>query len=488
MKRIGEALVEELKQDSLLNRIDYLPYGHKPEHGRLSPDLIVTLSLDSIDESGVIGRDLKATVLTGIGADFTASNRSTIDNQTPPIVRFNGTSRLEHESSLSGVESAGARYTAQGKDMAVQIGNAISGQLKQLREKHDALPQLPDGFYPPFREAPEFEFLSKTGATRLTSFHELMAHNETFWRLNDSAEPRATVELVHAELQAAGWTEGDHDVDAEKGHVRMRNGAQFVEVFPLSFESFRREDAPPSPLIVRFRDRMSADELSGAFQTLMDAGPPDIELLLGLRKYGTGPQRDQVLTLAEMSAPRSASVWLALAEWYAGQKDKDSLFRALQRAHALSFTLGSMNGQSPASEIKRLAKKHELDHDLIRQVDPAVFDELGFVRLGEDVLEGTSEIVGNSPAAFFIPDSEAGKWTLLAFHAQPLPGSRFRLTTVEASENGGRTTFGIEIQIDGPYEQSRGFKAYLCQTRIEQNDKGGLTVTLTLTPRAAKSL
>ena len=63
MKRIGESVVEKLKQDPHLDRIDYLPQGHLPEAGRLAPDLVVTLRLESIDASGITGRKLKAKIV-----------------------------------------------------------------------------------------------------------------------------------------------------------------------------------------------------------------------------------------------------------------------------------------------------------------------------------------------------------------------------------------------------------------------------------------
>lgn len=481
MKRIGEALVEALKQDAHLDRIDYLPHGHLPEPGRLAPDLVVTLRLDSIAESGLVGRDLKAIVLAEIGTEFAAGRRSRNTSLSPPVVTVRADCRVEHESTLLGVESAGTRYTAQGKDIATQIGNAIDSQLESLREKHDPLPELPDAFYPPFRETPreteEFEFLSNMGAVRQASFHGLMLHNETWWEIDASADSKTTVELIQSELAAAGWTGRSQDDHIEQGFLWMERDARFVHVFRQKWNTWHTDgEAPATPIIIRYMDRMSEGELDNILTAMLNGQHPDLELLLRLREFADLTQRDQILSLSEELPPRSAHAWVALAQLYASRGHEDRIFNCLHRAHALSQAQPHSQDSSTKSQIERLAKKHELDLKQIRELDISTFDELGFIRLDEDNPEAAFEVRGNSPAGFLIHCDDPEKWMLIAVHVRSLSDSRARMIVVDSGPNTGKGSMSQEIDLTRSWEHSHGLRGFTCRILVERNAEGTTVV------------
>ena len=63
MERIGTELLKQLKMDSRFDRLAYYPLGHSPEAGTEAPDLVLSINLESIEESGIAGRTLKAKVM-----------------------------------------------------------------------------------------------------------------------------------------------------------------------------------------------------------------------------------------------------------------------------------------------------------------------------------------------------------------------------------------------------------------------------------------
>ena len=386
-------------------------------------------------------------------------------------------SRVEHESTLLGVESAGSRYTAQGKDIATQIGNAIDSQLETLRGKHDPLPALPDSFYPTFRETPretgEFEFLSEMDAVRQASFHGLMLHNETWWEIEASADSKTTVERIQSELTSAGWTGRNPEEHIERGVLWMEHGARFVHVFRQKWDTWHSgEQTPATPIIIRYVDRMSESELNGILTAMLNGPQPDVELLLRLREFTDQTQRDQILALAEESPPKSAHTWLALAQLYASRGQDDRIFDCLHRVHALSQVQPHNHDSSTKSELERLAKKHELDLEQIRDLDISTYQELGFIRLDEDNPEETVAVTGSSPAGFVIHSDDPEKWMLVAVHVQPLNETRARMIVVDSGPSVGKGSMSQEIDLTRPWEHSHGLRGYTCRIRVEHDAEG----------------
>ena len=67
MERVGAELLESLRTELAVDRLEYYPLGHMPELGSLSPDFYVTLELDSKDVSGLLNQKLDATVKATLG-------------------------------------------------------------------------------------------------------------------------------------------------------------------------------------------------------------------------------------------------------------------------------------------------------------------------------------------------------------------------------------------------------------------------------------
>jgi hypothetical protein len=204
MQRVGDGLMECLQGQSQLDRIDYFPAGHAPAIENKAPDLFVVLDLSAIKEFGNVGRDLEATVTRTLGSALTKSNHSVLNSYSPRTLDLSAQFKLEHASSLTGVESSAARYRLQGNNIAA-VGQAIVDKVKSLLKEHEALPELSESFYPAWISTPEFAFLVDHKATLLTSMHGLCYQNETLWVIPDVSHAAVLLEQVHSELTSLDW-------------------------------------------------------------------------------------------------------------------------------------------------------------------------------------------------------------------------------------------------------------------------------------------
>ena len=411
MERIGTELLELLKADNDFDRLAYYPSGHLPETGAEAPDLWLSINLESIEASGITGRELKATVAAKLGSSLAASNHSVHDHLSPPIVTLNVNISVDHQSTLTGIESSSAEYSQQGNDIAKHLMTAISGKLNALREKHPPLPKLPSSLSPKFVAAPEFEFLKRLNATRQTSFHGFMFHNETFWQFKstENAEPMLT--SIRDELSKSDWQVGDFEAtDGQNAYLRAEKGDAILELFLMKRGMFSmpktKELQGPIQYNVRYLHRMSSDELQAVVAELLVAPKPDVDELLLLRRFGSPQQQEQVMKLIEKHPPRTVEAWLMLAESYAGGNNSDACRVALIRATLLMLTV--TDSADYDRRIKDIATKQKIEASALKVVDQGVLTELGIVELVAGADASTVEISANSAASFFVANDTEG--------------------------------------------------------------------------------
>ena len=380
MKRVGEKLLELLKKNPQLERLEYFPLGHRPDPGIEAPDIVLSIDLESIEESGMVDRVLEAKIKAVFGTSLAASNHSVTDSLTPPVVRFHARMTLDHQSTLTGFESSAAKYSQQGQNIAEQIAKGVLDKLSEERKKHKAQLDLPDGFRPPWRQPPTFAFLDEFEAEQITSTHGLMVHDETFWKLPRVTNVQQVFATIRDELQSAGWKGGGKDEEPPTQPMRLTNGPKFLEVFdamhPAEKDTRAGESDNSTDLFVRYCDRMSSEELAQAMEQLMASGETSIERLLELRRLANADQRKRILAMVEENPPETADAWLTLADVFARRKDLDAVKDALRRAHHLAYAM--IDPGDTKRNIKEKAKKNKLDVEEITKTDPALFPELGF--------------------------------------------------------------------------------------------------------------
>ncbi len=491
--RVATSLLEQLKEASPFNEISYFPHGELAETGQLAPDLYLTLNLQSIDESGLIGRDLKATVTASLGTSFASANYSRTDDQSPPTINMRGNIEVNHESSMVGVESSAAKYVLQGNDIAKQISKHVLDKIKKLRDKHSPLPDLPEALYPEWTPAPAFTFLDRLQASRLTGVHGLMLHNESAWKYQTTDDPIEAVTKIRDELLADGWTEKNfHTEHPEHFNLYMMKGDATLCVFPerrnghshrLQFVNADGIDATrANPLnhYVRYRHRQSAAEIRKVVDTLFAEERPDINLLLAMQSNWQGDQHSRAITLIEERGVRSADAWLLVARSYSRRKDVEGTRRALACCRFLAQTM--TNAGDVDQKIKKIAKEHDIDEKQLGKPNESLLNRLGFVTLNPQSAPTASTTVRfGEPASFYLI-GEDDKLTVFSFTVDKLPQEdRYRVVTLEATDGMRSWTTGEHSSFE--HLGSRTCNGHIVRPRVEQKTPETLEFQLTMVQR-----
>ena len=486
MERIGTELLQQLKADNHFDRLAYYPPGHVPETGAEAPDLWLSVNLESIEESGITGRELKATVTATLGSSFAASNHSVHDHLSPPIVTLNVNISVDHQSTLTGIESSSAEYSQQGKDIAKHLMTAVSGKLKTLREKHNPLPKLPSSLSPEFAAAPEFEFLKRLNATRQTSFHGFMFHNETFWQFTSTENAEPTLASIRDELSKSDWKVGDFEAaDLQNAYLRAVKGDAILELFPTKRRIFSMpETKEPQGLVqynVRYLHRISSDAMQAVVAELLVAPKPDVDELLVLRRFGSSEQQDQVLKLIEKHPPRSVEAWLMLAESYADDNNADACRVALVRATLLMLTV--TDSADYDRRIRDIAAKQKIEASELKVVDHAVLTELGIAELVAGADASTVEISANSAASFFVANDSEGSTVITArlqTDGRGQPNTPITVTFLHASQNS--RSWSTQSAFEGVSNLQHQFSvgSRPISVSLEKLDSNSFQVTATL--------
>ncbi|MCH7988652.1 MAG: hypothetical protein IID46_05800, partial [Planctomycetes bacterium] len=383
---------------------------------------------------------------------------------------------------LKGVESSAAQYVLQGKDIGGEIAKAITAKLKELRDKHDALPELPAGFYPEWRPTPDFNFLKKYKVEQLTSVHGLCFHNETFWRINAVENVDETMTSIHKQLQDNGWAGELNEMDrAGPVHLRMSKDSQVLEVFSESWmhRKLNKTDAPRSiDLFVRYRDPMTTDEYHDVFEELLTSQEPDDNLLLKMRRYGSSDQRRRVIELIEENPPHTAFAWIALANHYHAKNDRQATIDALRAAHHLTYAMTDYSAVQ--NEIRRLTKKLELSVDDIQTIDPSVFKRLGMPVLEYGSGPQVQEIGTGETAAFFARDN-SGQWKVasVTLHRKYQQGSQtlYDFTVMESGPDNSRSWSRSSQNLQRPYRSTKHVGNQQVTLEIDRTQDGLIRVT-----------
>lgn len=421
MQRVGDGLIKHLQDQSQLDRIDYFPAGHGPSAGDRSPDLFVVLDLEAIEESGIVGRNLEATVTLTLGAALAKSNHSVLNSYSPPTLDVSAQFTLKHTSSLTGVESSAATYRLQGNDIAQEVGKAILEKLKSLREDYETLPELPESFYPVWIATPQFTFLADRKASLLTSMHGLCYHNESMWVVPRVKDAAALLEQVHSELSSLDWKGQPGEFKHDSINMRMNSGPKELEVFhvPRSHQERMLTDGNSAdnsgvPVYVRFRHSMTQKERNDAYGQMLSAATPNIEQLAALRSMGNSVQRQQFINMIQNSPPQSTEAWLMLAEHYSAKEKIPELQQALKTIYVLSWCQN--NTARIDGRIKQLSRKHKLDATSVRDVDFGQLQALGLPTVTEESPVWEQVLHKGESATTFVRDGKNWQVVSVTLH------------------------------------------------------------------------
>ena len=407
--RAGARLVEHLKQLKGPDQIDYYPHGCLPEEGESAPDVVITLDLGSISESGLRNRKLDTQILVSAGRAVVASQHSYYDSFSPPVVRFDWQGQLHHRSTTTGTGSRSSRYKLQADNIAKQIADGLSKQIDQWRKKYGELAELPEAFYPPYRKPPEMPFLGEFGAERVTACHGLMVHNETFWRFTTDREALDVLNGIKTQMESAGWGQAMiTGKDDESPHLRMFREAAVLSVFVhtprqdvphlvVTHTGAAKAEKQKKTFYVHYLDRMTRDESKAAVERMFDDNVP-VDTLVLFPLDWSETQCERISATAARHPSLKPRTWLALAKLHHHFNQERPARDALARAHALNHT--AAGDADLSADIRRLAK--ELGDDKLHEktLDEALCRELGFIELKAGGVPEL-EVALDEPAIFF---------------------------------------------------------------------------------------
>ena len=452
MQRVGDGLVKFLQHQSQLDRVDYFPTGHGPSVGDKAPDLFVMLDLSAIEETGIVGRDVKATVTLTLGSALTKSNHSVSNSFSPPTLDLSARFTIEHASSLTGIESSAARYRLQGNDIAQEVGKAITEKLKSLRAEHRALPTLPESFYPEWVPTPEFAFLADRDASLLTSLHGLCYHNETLWVIRNVSNATDLMGQIHSELTSLDWKGEPGNFENGTLNMRMSSGPSVLEVFhvrqrhgPIHQADMNKSDDSGIPVYVRFRHCMTRDEQQEAYSQMLTAATPDVEQLASLRRMGSHEHRQQFVSMIQNAPPQSSEAWMMLAEHYSAEKQIPDLQRALKAVYVLSWCKQHSSGID--SRIRQLCRKHKLDEKSVRDLDFVQLKSLGLPSVTKESAHWEQTIREGESATTFVRDGNNWQVVAVTLHnvqQQSENNTLFDTTIMQGNPSSRSTRQGVQ--------------------------------------------
>ncbi len=414
-------------------RIDYYPVGFQAKHGEPAPDIVVTLDLEKMEESGLPwARTVKAQLTVTAGNDAPGCSNSYSDHLAPPIVCLQWSGTLEHSSTTTGVSSSAAKYKLVAENIAKQIADSLIKEFQQRLEKEGTLPELPEAFYPPYRPAPDLP-LAGFGKTEIvSSWHGLLNHNETLWRLDLDGSAIDFFNEMPQRLAAAGWKKSSSD----KQYLRFTHSAATLVAYVPSQQK-PLLDAPANKpfLYVQYVDRMTQDEVRAAIDQALATGV-SADVLIHFERQWSQEQSQRILEMFKTQPARTPSASLTVAKLYHRLKQEDNAREELVRTRALLRTVAEYGDLQ--DNLKKLAKELG-DEKLAEQpIDTKVFLELGFAELKPGESIAVQEIGLEEPVHFFVENSE-GELETISVRAVKAPSTDTdpsQLAFVQSGEHG----------------------------------------------------
>lgn len=427
MDRVGEALLDELNKRPTWDDVVYLPHGFDMSKELVASDIYMTINLVSIKDTGtgIVGRNLDADITCLIGTSLIASNNSVHDSLSPPTFAFRSHVSLEHQSTLTGIESAGAKYSLQAQKIAEDLVASLHDQLDGFQEDHEPAPLEVNKLQAEYLPTPKFGFLKE--AKLLASTHGIMVHNETLWEIENVDDSTELIEDVSQRLQLDGWKEYTKQLNENSQYLRLQNDSKWIEVFSEknSFQATLNKDYPEQ-WYVRYCHRMNHAELGEIYDSFLNSDPPDVELLLALDRMANRGQRDQLLKITEEHSPTSARGWLRLATWYGVQKNQEQLIYSLKRANVASLFVQDRSEMS--RKIKEIIKKYKLNAEDVSTIDVTMLEDAGIQSITSETPKAKEEFKVSEHVAFYIPGDIPAEWSYVSAVIEESEQGRFRVS------------------------------------------------------------
>ena len=310
IERVGIELAAALRKLPGVKQVEGAQLGGSTAPAPLGPDIVLTVRLEQLAESGVLSKELDAQVVVTAGAAPAADNLSVVNHLTPPIVEFFWRGQLDHHSTTVGLQSADGRYRRVAQDIAGEFAKSLLKQFGEWRDKYGKLPELPGEFYPAFRPPPQLPLEGYRPRLLFADAGFMKPCDATWECRSDKPLAEAFAEL-ESRFDKSRW-KGAATNDDNQPRLRLKDDRGSLAMFPINASEIRTIPLP-AVFYVRYVERMNEHERSAAMDELF-AGRPQLDTLLMFDHAMDDPQRQRLLALLEEHPPTTAAGWLSFSE------------------------------------------------------------------------------------------------------------------------------------------------------------------------------
>ena len=452
LDRTAREFQKSLAQLPYVSKVTYYPYGTGPTPGGLLPDVFITINMPKVDEKTFLrSRYFKALITWTVGGSVFAGTTHSTNNYTPPVVKFDIESQLEHESKMFGIENSRAKYKLAADGICYEMIKSISKQFENLLAKYGQMPKPPEILNGTYHEPPELSFLKGDKVEQLISGNGLLKNNHTIWRFAENRQTDTALAAYRDELNTLGW--GQEDLGNE--YLRMQKGNEHIYIFrhrqrdSKAGAFFWRESgrtASEISLIADYESYLTGDQMQKAMDALLDCDVEIKTILIFEKHFSTPQQFERLGAIIEQSPVRTLDGCLMLARYWADHGEMERGRDLLLHARAMQRAEKGHNVR--AEEIKNLAKKLGDESLTEVPVTEEIFRKMGFINIEQITEPMEIERSINEPVLLYqrFDDGELKTFALRVIRSQePSYSVPYQLLTVESqkgssssSENGGR--------------------------------------------------
>lgn len=310
MRKVTERVAERLLAMPMVDTVDafHAADGSEwPNQGGRLYDFYLTLDMPKFDTRGAViaGRQAEVTVTVDGGQSPWDSHHGYNDDLTPPTARISFQATLQHRSTTTGYESAGARYKLMIENIADQLAASLTNNFGEWSAKHASVSDVPDEFLPPYRPVPDdLPLPDSPDLARVISGSSLMTHNFSVWAM-PTDDPVAVLRDLRDRLDKAGWRvpkDENFGEDIWSRHFRATDkGSRVYEAFQVR-PNDPAGQATPVRIVIEYRDRMTRQDMQPTIDRLLAEDDPPLAMLLRFESALTREQGER-LTKMMLDAP-----------------------------------------------------------------------------------------------------------------------------------------------------------------------------------------
>ncbi len=387
LDRVARQLQKSLVRLPDVDQVAYYPYPTRPEPGGILPDVLITVDTLEFQETAFLrSRHLKAIIQWKVGN--TLCDDSKVPASGEAVAAFSAESRLDHESTVVGIEGPRAKYKLEADGISAEMIKSISKQFASLLDKYGRLPKAPQMLYGTYHEPPAFSFLTDHATEQLVSGSGLLKNNHTVWHFAENKTADEALTAYRDELKALGW-----DCEEQsKDYLWMRRRNEHVSIF----QEHHRDAAAGAldgdwpnafpagssgvSMIAQYTSDFTDEQIRQAMEALL-AGETDVRTLLAFERYFTPEQLERLRAVVEAVPAYSLDGSLMLGRYWADRGQMDKGRQCLMRARALLYAEKEPDLKS--QEIRSLAKKLADESLAEAPMSEETLRDVGFVDAGQ---------------------------------------------------------------------------------------------------------